>query len=227
MIPRPGSTPRSGSAPVTKTLIGVSVLIYLMAVGYLGAQGASIGESVYEALAQKNRLVAAGEWWRLITPVLLHSTITFSHILFNMWALWVLGPRLEQSAGSGPFLALYLATAAAGGALAFHLGNIDDQAVGASGAIFGLFGVWLLSAYRSRHTGTGRAMLNQFGFLLLINAMIPLVFPQVSWQAHLGGLAGGVLIGQLWASVGAGQSAVRRILLAAAVGLVAVVSVLI
>ncbi|MEX1249529.1 MAG: rhomboid family intramembrane serine protease, partial [Acidimicrobiia bacterium] len=85
--------------------------------------------------------VAVGEWWRIFTAALLHASVT--HILFNMWALWVLGPQVERGVGVGPYLAMLIASAGVGGSIAFHFGGPFDIGVGASGAIFGLFGVWL------------------------------------------------------------------------------------
>lgn len=172
-----------------------------MTVGFflLTAFHTPFSERLFELLAMDNAAVAAGEWWRMITVVLLHANPI--HIGFNMWALWVLGPQIEREVGGVRFLVLYLAAAAVGSALAFHLGGPADLGVGASGAIFGLFGVWLASAVRRRHTRYGRYLLNQLGFVLLINAAIPFIFPNVSWQAHLGGLATGFGLGYLWAAI--------------------------
>ena len=70
--------------------------------------------------------------------------------------------------------------------------------MGASGAIFGLFGLWLASAVRRRATAHGRALLSQLGLILAVNAAIPFIVPNVSWQAHLGGLGAGFLLGLVW-----------------------------
>jgi membrane associated rhomboid family serine protease len=100
-------------------------------------------------------------------------------------------------------------------------------AIGASGAIFGLFGIWLSWALHRRNTMQGRALLNQLGFLLLINAALPFFLPGIAWQAHLGGLIAGFLIGEAWSRI-RGQNAerLRTVVGFATVGL-AVVSVLI
>ena len=132
--------------------------------------------------------------------VLLHGSIT--HILFNMWALWVLGPQIERGVGTWPFVSLFLASAGVGGVFAYYLGDLDDIGVGASGAIFGLFGIWLSWALHRRNTIQGRALLGQLVFLLLINAAIPFVFrTEISWQAHLGGLIAGFVIGEIWSRI--------------------------
>jgi membrane associated rhomboid family serine protease len=179
----------------------------------------------FETFAQWNLAVAAGEWWRIFTPVLLHASIT--HILFNMWALWVLGPQIERGVGTAPFVSLYIAAAGVGGAFAYLLGDPNDVAVGASGAIFGLFGVWLNWAYQKRNTNYGQALLRQIGFLLLINAAIPFIVPGIAWEAHLGGLIAGFVIGEIWGRLRGGNLEMKRTLVGVGVAVLAVVAVLI
>lgn len=182
------------------------------------------GTATFENMAQNNFAVAQGQWWLIFTAALLHGS--FSHILFNMWALWVLGPQVERGVGAGPYLALYVAAAGVGGAVAYHFGGAFDVGVGASGAIFGLFGIWVSWGFRRRNTAQGRAILSQMGFLLLINAAIPFLIPRISWQAHLGGLIAGFLIGEAWARVRGPQTNVIRILIGLGVAAAAVISVL-
>ena len=210
----------SGRSPVTSGIIGVTV-----AVAVLRFLSVAAWEPIFEATALANFLVAEGEWWRMFTVVLVHAG-GITHILFNMWALYALGPQIEREVGAGPFLALYLSTAAAGSAFAFHLGDFSDVSVGASGAIFGLFGIWMASAVRRRNTMAGRAILNQLGFLLLINAAIPLFIRNVSWQGHLGGLIGGFVIGWAWSEMRGPNAKRLRMLSAGAVAVVSVLSVL-
>jgi len=174
------------------TFIAVAVIFYVL--GLLGLE-----DDLVRWFAQINALITEGEWWRIFTVVLLHGSIT--HILFNMWALWVLGPQIERGVGTWPFVSLFLASAGVGGLFAYYLGGPRDIAVGASGAIFGLFGIWLSWALHRRNTMQGRALLGQLIFLLLINAAIPFVFRTVSWQAHLGGLIAGFLIGEIWSRI--------------------------
>jgi membrane associated rhomboid family serine protease len=190
---------RRRAAPVTTFIIAVTAAVFLV-----GLVSTDIRQELFAAFAQVNVLVAAGEWWRLITPVLLHASIT--HILFNMWALWQLGPRIEQSIGTWSYALAYLAAAAWGGAFAFWMGGRDMVAVGASGAIFGLFGMWLVAAFHRRETRFGRSLLSQLGGLLVINALLPLFLPGIAWQAHLGGLLAGVAMAELWRKVD-GQTA--------------------
>jgi membrane associated rhomboid family serine protease len=198
--------------------IAIAVIFFLA--GMLGLE-----QELVARFAQINALVAAGEWWRIITVVLLHGSIT--HILFNMWALWVLGPQIERGVGTWPFVSVFLASAAVGGAFAFYLGDLSDVGVGASGAIFGLFGIWLSWALHRRNTVQGRALLSQLAVLLVINAALPLVFRNISWQAHLGGLIAGFLIGEAWSRIQGQNAEQLRTAVGFGVMLLAIVSVLI
>ena len=214
---RPPLARAARATPVTFGIIGVAVAVYA-----LSFVAPALGDELFVRLAMSNLAVAAGEWWRMFTVVLLHASPM--HLLFNMWALYVFGPQIEREVGGARFLALFLATAAAGSALAFHLGSPRAVGVGASGAIFGLFGVWLASAIRRRNTAYGRYLLSQLGFLLLINAALPLFIRGISWQAHLGGLVAGFVIGEAWARIGRSRTA-AQLAVTAAVALLSVGSV--
>ena len=138
----------------------------------------------------------------------------------------MLGPQVEKGVGTWPFVSLFLASSGVGGVAAFYLGGPFDVGVGASGAIFGLFGVWLNWALHRRNTLWGRALLGQLGFLLLINAAIPFIVRGISWQAHLGGLVAGFIIGEIWSRI-RGANAIRvRTAVGFAVALLAVLAVL-
>lgn len=162
-----------------------------------------------------NRLVADGQLWRMLTVTLLHAP-GFMHVTFNMFALYNLGPQVEQGVGPLRFGLLWAACAIAGSAFSFFLGDPNAVAVGASGAVFGLLGVWLASAVRQRHTPWGRNLMKQLGFWLLVNAALPLIVPNLAWEAHLGGLLAGYGLGHLWqpekgtASSPPGHSALPR-----------------
>ncbi|MFZ0013628.1 MAG: rhomboid family intramembrane serine protease [Acidimicrobiia bacterium] len=220
VIPTGSRASLRSTAPATMTFIGLAVGFYLLT--SLGG----LRDTLYPLLWQDNALVAQGEWWRLFTPVLLHASIT--HILFNMWALWVLGPQIERGVGTWPFVAAYLASAAVGGAFMYVLGGPDAPvAVGASGAIFGLFGIWLNFAVHRRNTAQGRFLLRQIGFLLLLNAALPFIIRGIAWEAHLGGLVAGFVIGELWSRVSGRNNIAARVGVAVAVAAAAVVTVMV
>ncbi len=136
-----------------------------------------------------------------------------------MYALYLFGPRLEQQVGPGAFAALYVAAAGAGGMVSYVFGPLEQISIGASGAIFGLFGAWIFVAWKMRATPGGRAMFNQLAVLLAINLALPLFVGGIDWRAHLGGLAGGLLIAWSWSAFAVGRPNARtvRVLLAAGV----------
>jgi membrane associated rhomboid family serine protease len=179
-----------GGTPVTYALLAIYVAVFLI-------------ERLLERTmpltlfgAQINELVLDGQWWRVLTATMLHAGIM--HLAFNGYALYVLGPQLERGVGSAAFAALYVASGIAGG-VAFLVGMPAGVAVGASGAIFGLFGAYLAAAWVNRDSAAGRAGLSQLGTLLLINLALPLFIPGIAWQAHVGGLVTGLAIGLWWA----------------------------
>ncbi len=178
--------------PVTMFLLASSVIVYI-----LGALSPELNNTIFENFALWPRDVQSGEWWLLGTTAFLHSGTM--HILFNMYALYLLGPGIERQVGSRPFAGLYLASALLG-SVAYVVFN-TGPAVGASGAVFGLFGAWLASSWQSRHTAAGQAQLRSIGVIVGINLLLPLAVPQIAWEAHVGGLLAGFLIAFLWTRI--------------------------
>jgi len=177
-------------APATFVLIGLNVLAFLIEIG-VGSGGFGGGiSSVDVDFALYGPSVADGEWYRLVTSGFLHQGLF--HIGFNMFALYVIGQLLEPALGTPRFVALYFACLLAG---SFGALLLDPNAVtvGASGAVFGIFGALMVIA-------RGRGMnevAGQLGFLLVINLAITFTVPHISVGAHLGGLAAGLLCGAL------------------------------
>ncbi|MDT0342123.1 rhomboid family intramembrane serine protease [Streptomyces litchfieldiae] len=131
--------------------------------------------------------VADGEWYRMLTSAFLHEQ--FWHIAVNMLSLWFLGPALEAALGRVRFLALYLLSALAGSTLSYVLADPDQLSLGASGAIFGLFGATAVLARRLRYDM--RSILILLGF----NLVLTFTWSGIAWQAHIGGLVAGAAIG--------------------------------
>lgn len=130
--------------------------------------------------------VGDGAYWQLLTSAFTHVAIL--HFGFNMLALWVLGPQLEQLLGRARFVALYLLSALAGSALVYATSPEYQPTLGASGAVFGLMGALLVVALRMR------ANVSSILVWIGINAVLTLTVPNISWQGHLGGFIGGVLV---------------------------------
>jgi membrane associated rhomboid family serine protease len=110
-------------------------------------------------------------------------------IVFNMWALVFVGPSLERLLGPARFLGVYLISALGGSVMYYYVAPPNAPALGASGAIFGLFGAWFVVSKRLRLDARGITT------LIAINLVLSLVWRStIAWQAHVGGLLAGALI---------------------------------
>lgn len=179
------------TAAVTWTLVGLNVLLFLveLAKPNLANDWGLLGYAPFTAHGPVQG-IAAGQWYRLITSAFLPPTgsLGFLDILFNMWALVVVGPSLEQLLGRVRFLAVYLLSALGGGVAFFLIGQPYVIALGASGAIFGLFGAWFVVARRLRLDVRGIVV------IIAINLAFSLLYRStIAWQDHVGGLIVGVL----------------------------------
>jgi membrane associated rhomboid family serine protease len=191
------------TAPVTYALIAVNLIVFA-----IGQVSPHLGDRLFQDGAQYRPYIVDGQWWRVLTAMFLHAN--FIHVGFNMWALYLFGPALERRFGSVSYAALYLASGLGGGAL-YHLIGRTEPAIGASGAIFGLFGALIAATYRQRHTAAGRAVFQQLIMLLALNLAIPFVVPDVAWEAHVGGLVAGIAIAAAWDRLPLeGRGAIRR-----------------
>jgi membrane associated rhomboid family serine protease len=192
---RAARTPFGGSltgpaAPrVTQVIIGLCVVFWLL------QQASDKFTTDYWLYLPEVR----SEPWRLVTAAFLHSPSSPLHILFNMYALWTVGPYLEQVLGRVRFIALYLVSAV-GGSIGYLLlaspgitGAWVTPTVGASGAVFGLFGAFFVVQRRLNRDAT------QIVVLIVINFALGVVVSGVAWQAHLGGLVTGVITGAVLA----------------------------
>ncbi|WP_232677243.1 rhomboid family intramembrane serine protease [Nocardioides sp. R-C-SC26] len=130
--------------------------------------------------------VADGAVWQLISSAFMH--VQLWHVAGNMLMLFVLGPQLEQVLGRLRFLALYLVSALAGGAAVMLLSSEYGLTLGASGAVYGMLGAFVILARK-----TGGDLRSVLG-LVLLNVLLTFVVPNVSWQGHLGGFLGGVAV---------------------------------
>jgi membrane associated rhomboid family serine protease len=218
-MPRPRPVVRAqrqlagGFAPVTRALIAVNVVIYLIT----AVQGSGIntpGGSLFDKMALYGPLVKDGDWWRLITAAFLHANIV--HIAFNMFALWVIGTPVETYLGRARFLGLYFVSGLAGSAGAL-LQAPYAVTVGASGAIFGILGSMLILEWQATGRLAGQAMT-----WILINLVFSFTFSGISWGGHVGGLIGGILCTLAYARWGRGDAAYGRLGVGGALGLLAI-----
>jgi len=184
-----GGRATDGTPVVTYSIIAICAVVYLL-------------QRVDPTITAKFSFVPALGWtepWRFLTAAFLHSPDTIFHILLNMFALWSLGQYLEPMLGRARFAALYLISGIGGQVAVMLLAGSPTLAglnsgrdigwltpvVGASGAIFGLFGALLVL---NRHLGRSSAAMYA---TIAINAAFGFIYPGIAWQAHLGGLVTG------------------------------------
>jgi membrane associated rhomboid family serine protease len=207
---------RTSTQPVvTYSLIGLSVLVFI-AQSIPGLGGVVTSALQYAGLYTQPRTGAPLEPWRMITSVFAHASIL--HILFNMYALYIFGQMLESMLGRGRYLVLYL-LAGFGGSVAVDFiapGNLP--VVGASGAIFGLMGAFFVI---QRRLGANTTQLLVLVGINLVIGFIPNF--GIAWQAHVGGLIVGGVIGLIYHSTLRVDQRGRQtwLLIAVAAGLVA------
>jgi rhomboid protease GluP len=187
-----GATPR---VFVTPALVAINVAVFVamlaMGVGVFGGRP----DELLKFGANFGPLTTGGEWWRLVTCTFVHAGIM--HIAFNMWALWDSGYLTERLFGNAWFAAIYL-FAGVTGSLASMLWRAEAVSVGASGAIFGVFGALL--AYTIRQRGSiPPEMTNRLRISTSIFVTYSLFYgfaaSGIDNAAHLGGLAGGFILG--------------------------------
>lgn len=183
---------------VTKVLIGINVLAWLWSSSQSGSISRISGQVLFDfGLVGGERSgigVANGELYRLITSGFLHDG--FIHIGFNMYALWILGPQLERALDRTRFVALYVASLL-GGAAGVMLLDPDSFTVGASGAVFGLFGA---VAVIQRAAGVN-IWASGIGQVLALNLLLTFAIPRISVGGHVGGLIVGAVVGAVYIGV--------------------------
>lgn len=184
----------------TNIILGSLVAVFILEVivdgGFAGLTSSFSDATLYNLGALEPAAIHSGQWWRLITVMFLHANLL--HILFNGYALYLIGRELETFYGAPRLLVIYFLSGLGGGvgSLLFSLQN-GGLAVGASGAIFGLFGALAAFYWRNRQK-LGRVAMRQFQsmlFLIVINLILGAAIPNIDMFAHLGGLVSGLILG--------------------------------
>ena len=189
------------------TIIGICVAVFVL-------------QQVVPGLTGRVAFVPAlglDEPWRFLTSEFAHSPSSLLHIAFNMYALWIMGTYLEPLLGRARFVAVYLLSAIGGSVVYLLLSSPPTLeqvaagertgwyvgAVGASGAVFGLFGAFLVLQRRLGRPAAGMYV------TIGINAVIGFVIPGIAWQAHLGGLLTGAAAAASIAYLGRNRTPVQ------------------
>lgn len=170
---------------VTYVLMGINIALFALE-NILQWTGMSYGEMLLRMGAKQNLLITIGQYWRLLTACFLHANLM--HILSNLIALYFWGPQVELLLGRARYLVVYLLSGLLGSILSYVCS--DSVSVGASGAIFGIFGALLY--FRTRH----KQVFNQvFGMQVLViiglNLLNGFMGTGVDNFGHIGGLVGG------------------------------------
>ncbi|MER7696367.1 MULTISPECIES: rhomboid family intramembrane serine protease [unclassified Streptomyces] len=184
-----GGTVAADPRLVTKILLGVNLAVFLL----VSIRPALVNDLTLLGLAWDPSPppgsvegVAEGQWYRLVTSMFLHQEVL--HIGFNMLGLWWLGGQLEAALGRLRYSALYLLSGLAGSALTYLLAEPNQGSLGASGAVYGLFGG--IAVLMRRMNYDMRPVL----VLLALNLVFTFTRDGIAWEAHVGGLIAGVAI---------------------------------
>ena len=157
---------------ITNILIGINVLMYLIT-----------------ALVSKNLLIDRGQVWRLLTCAFLHGGLL--HIAFNMYALKIIGAEVEYAFGKVKYIIIYLISAI-GSSIFSYMFNPASISVGASGAIFGLFGAMIIFGIRNKNK-IGKEYIINLAQVVIVNIIIGIILSNIDNSAHMGGLVFGAI----------------------------------
>jgi len=177
--------------PLTFSLIIINILVFLLP--FIGLSE----DLIFDTGALQGQLVVIHtEVWRLFSSMFLHAGAM--HIVMNMLSLYIVGRLVERLFSSGSFLALYFISGVIGSLNSIYFHPMG-WGVGASGAIFGLFGALMgfVLVHRRRMQSEFMEFMRSFGMILLLNLVIGFVFPSVDMSAHIGGLIAGIIGGAM------------------------------
>lgn len=182
---------------ITRLLIVLNVIGYLWEIsvggpGMISGLGNNAGMErvLNEAALIPAAVLQYGQWWRIFTGAFLHAGLI--HIGVNMMSLWFLGQFIEYALGAWRMLIVYVASLVAAGLGVIFFSNPDVATVGASGAIFGLFGALFAIGFKLGKPGMELVRANVG--ILVLNLIITFTVPAISWQAHVAGLIAGFVL---------------------------------
>jgi rhomboid protease GluP len=173
--------------PIITGIVFIHIVLYLLMVLPFFPGGL-----IFERLAGVNLYIMEGELWRLVTPMFLHSG--FPHLLFNSFSLVLFGPGLEHILGRKSFITLYLSTGILANLATLFLKPLTYTHVGSSGAIFGLFGIYLAMIF-FRKEMLSRENTQVVLAIVVIGVIMTFVNANVNVTAHIFGLLAGLILG--------------------------------
>jgi rhomboid protease GluP len=180
---------------ITYSIIGINIVIYIFSAFF----SQDIVDMDMQTLVDMGALygpltVLKGEWWRLLTAMFLHGGMT--HLLMNMFSLYLIGRGMEMYFDTKSYLTIYLFSGLLGGLASLYM-HPNSVGIGASGAIFGVFGALagFFLAHRDKIEAHSKAFMKDFGIVLGINLVLGLSIPSIDVSAHIGGLVVGLIGG--------------------------------
>ncbi|RYL87814.1 rhomboid family intramembrane serine protease [Sporolactobacillus sp. THM7-4] len=179
--------------PVTSIILAVDILIYV--VFFISGRVAPFfAFHAFQYMAGVNTMILQGSWWQLVTPIFLH--ITFSHILFNAFSIFIFAPALETMLGRTKFMIAFLGTGIISNVAALFLEPPDFSHYGASAAVFGLMGFYLYLVVFRRHmvSQQDRTIII---VMLVISLLSSFAYPNIDIVGHLTGFLSGLLLAPL------------------------------
>jgi membrane associated rhomboid family serine protease len=189
---------RSRSRIVTSVILAIILVIYVITA--IQSRSLVIDINVLYAWGgQVNGVISQGEYWRLFAAIFLHADL--AHVMLNALSLFFIGSAIEIFYGKWRYILIYLAAGLAGSVLTYFTLPPDQISIGASGAVFGLFGA-LGSFYLVNRRALGpafRGLIQQWVFWLGLNLVFGLASASINSMAHLGGLGMGLVLGFLLA----------------------------
>lgn len=174
---------------ITNILIGINVLMYLIT-ALVSKNLLDINSLTLLSFGAKlNVLIDRGQVWRLLTCAFLHGGLL--HITFNMYALKIIGAEAEYAFGKIKYIIIYLISAI-GSSIFSYMFNTASISVGASGAIFGLFGAMIIFGIRNKNK-IGKEYIINLAQVVIVNIIIGIILSNIDNSAHMGGLVFGAI----------------------------------
>jgi membrane associated rhomboid family serine protease len=200
---------RLGGSRLTATNVLLLAMVAMFVVELVAGGAGTLGQGPSErtlfdlGALYPPAIALGGQYWRLFTAIFLHAGIL--HIAFNGYALWLFGRFAETTFGRVRFLILFFLTGFLASVTSYVFGPINVVGVGASGAIFGVFGAFVAYNFRRRHLAMAAANLRWAVTLIVLNALLAFGISGIDWHAHLGGLVSGFVAGYVIEGIGPPQ----------------------
>jgi membrane associated rhomboid family serine protease len=197
----PGRALRGGVSATNALLVAIAIpFVIEVILGGPQALFTPTAEVLFDMGAMQPIAVADGQFWRLFTAMFLH--VGLLHIALNAYFFWLFGRMVEASFGKTWMVLIYVVAGFLASVASYAFGPVTTLAVGASGAISGVFGAFIAYNYRRRQHAMNAANLRMALTVIVLNAVIAIGYSPIDWRAHVGGLVAGFALGYLADSSG-------------------------